>query len=145
VGLAIFARQLVEAHGRRMCFESHLAGEQDLYQAAVGTLRATLQEAESLQPASEEEGLKAWQGQGLCLEYSYPFPWPAFTEVESSPLNVAAFLLLREGETAWLLTVEGDYYKINLRESRLDPLKRFSEAQGLMAYRKADQRIYLRA
>ncbi len=115
---------------------------EDLYQVASNTLRVTLQEVEGLQSASKEEGLEAWQGQGLCLEYQYPFPWQVLAGVESPPLNVKAFRLLWEGEAAWLVTVEGDYYKIglpgSLPGSRSGLLKRISEAQGLMAYRKAD-------
>jgi regulatory protein YycH of two-component signal transduction system YycFG len=111
---------------------------QDLYQVALNVLRVTLQEVENLQPATEEEGLEAWQGQGLCLEYQYPFPLRELAGGESPSLAVAAFRLLWEGEAAWLLTVEGDYYKINFPGSRSDLLKRFSEAQGLAAYRKAD-------
>jgi regulatory protein YycH of two-component signal transduction system YycFG len=111
---------------------------EDLYQVASNALRVTLQEVEGLQPASKEEGLEAWQGPGLCLEYQYPFPWQASAGGESPPLKVKAFRLLWEGEAAWLVTVEGDYYKMDLPGSRLDLLKRILEAQGLMAYRKAD-------
>lgn len=110
---------------------------EDLYQVAFNTLRATLQEVESLQPASKEEGLEAWQGQGLCLEYQYPFPWPVLAGLESPPLDVKAFRFLWESEAVWLETVEGSYYKLGLPVSRFDLLQRIMEAEGLMAYRKA--------
>ena len=111
---------------------------QDLYQAGVNALKAALQQAQSLQPVTQEEGLQAWQGQGVFLEYQYPYPLGAMAGVEAS-LDVAAFYLPPQGEKAWLQTATGDYYRLGLQGNGPDRLQRFSGAQGLIAYRKADQ------
>ncbi len=110
---------------------------QELYQTAVSIFRSTLLTA-GLEPATREEWLAAQEEAGLRLDFRYPYPLKVVDRPEMPALNTTSYYISLRGSDAWLMTLAGDCYRVNLTASRLDLLRRFSDAQDLTVYRLAD-------